>query len=882
MNRFALWVVGLAVIGCNRGGTEVPIPDLDRSGKIQLVCVDVDFPTSVAPDVRGILPLDACDLESSEIADGFNPSTLGEVTQIQTGEITTLNFTQQGVFDTIVAVPGFTGFRVGEQPTGIQVSRFNGDFTYVSSFSAKTIQAYATEKILGVTIGNQLPPDDIVEPLEAGPTDLALYELPDASQPQIIERNNEGEVTNVIPGGVATRWLYAPVPDLGEVAEIEVDPETGEFLSIGFLPLPTATCGSVTPVDPPISDDDDYNRICPDQGANQRFVKTVQTTNPCLDGPGEGPRPVALHVDYGLAQEADLREDDVLLVADANQPIIHRFQLGFSGATVLEPIVTNVPTLSIATSPFVPPSVANQSATQRYLYAISAEDSSVLAVDYAEDSTTFGAVLPVIAGISPRANEEQVESRNRIRSGFANARAIEVVTPDYELNIDDPNNPFVEASDLCNPNDADAVLVAQNPANMRGVFLAVSLANGQLFFLDVYDLNATCRGAGCNNVTEPDALASIRRHRRRWFTTPTSFIEVDGSPALIFNASQGTLDPMTGAARNSDGPGLEFIECPSSMFGIFGDDPTSTDTLICASSQVWSSFSQGWEATWGGLIPASEGGLGMFSDTSFDGEPPSEGVAWFLAGDVPFCSVGVLGPTALPGAPDGVSLENVDYGGDRVLVTGELPPESRNDPDCMVFEDVPDEIEDAPVWFPIVRAFDDQLEIGPAPPNRFYTLETVRQCYTQSTEYQVRTQGAYTVVGSVSGFVHRTTIDPTTGECVLDEGRPIANLPGSSVLDVDTVLSGRAFPNQRYINPLVSFQIGPFEDVAITDSTFAVLTFNVFNGFGVLSIDTSSGFSSLPSDLEYASEFDQLYFVDLQAGVRQLIFDPLSTLEVFQ
>ena len=50
------------------------------------------------------------------------------------------------------------------------------------------------------------------------------------------------------------------------------------------------------------------------------------------------------------------------------------------------------------------------------------------AIDYAEDSDTFGAVLPMIAGVSPRANEENVESRNRARSGFANVRAIEVVS----------------------------------------------------------------------------------------------------------------------------------------------------------------------------------------------------------------------------------------------------------------------------------------------------------------------------------------------------------------------------------------------------------------------------------------------------------------------
>jgi hypothetical protein len=32
----------------------------------------------------------------------------------------------------------------------------------------------------------------------------------------------------------------------------------------------------------------------------------------------------------------------------------------------------------------------------------------------------------------------------------------------------------------------------------------------------------------------------------------------------------------------------------------------------------------------------------------------------------------------------------------------------------------------------------------------------------------------------------------------------------------------------------------------------------------------------------FSSRFEQLYFVDLQRGVRQIVFDPLSTLQSFQ
>ncbi len=875
MIRWAGWGLCFVLIAaCNRGGTQVVLPALDRSAKIQLFCADLEQITGVDFAVRALLPLEACELATSELAAEFTPFRLGAVTQIQSGEVVAVNFTARGVFDTSDTVPGFNGLRVGEQPTGIQVSPFDPEFTYVSSFSSKAIQAFPTVRLLTAD-----DPLDLAEGQEvdtgAGPTDLALYELVDEARTL---PEDGGPVTGVEPGNIVFRFLYAPIPDLGVVAQIEViDAETGELGEPTFLELETASCATTDPVPPPPSTSADYHRICPNSGPAARFVKAVRTTVPCVDGLEAGPRPVTVRVDYGDPSNLG---DDVLLIADVNQPIIHRFLLeNANGATTaLDPIVTDTPTTALAVTPFVPASFDNLTATQRYLYAISAADGSVLAVDYTPTSSSFGSVLPVIAGISARANQENVESRNRVRSLFTNARAIEVVTPEYVLRTDQEGD--LAVTDLCDPIDSNEASLAQNPFNMRGVFLAVSLGSGTLFFLDVYDLNAPCRGGSCNTVTQPDAFASIRRHRRRFGLTPSSFIEIQGTPSLVFNVAQGTLDAETGAARNSDGPGLDFISCPESMFGVFGDDPTSgADGLICTSSQVWSNApSQRWDAVWQGLIPSSEGGLGLFSNESFSGEPGN----WLVAGDVPFCEIGVLGPTELPGAdPTVPDLVNTPYRGDRVLITGELPPNRMNDPDCEKFQDVPDEIDDSPVWFPIVRAFNDELEIGESPNPSRYTLEQVAFCFNQFTEYQIHTRGAYTVVGTSSGFIHRVIPDPITNECVLDAERPI-EAPGG-VLDVDTVLSGRAFPGVQFINPLVSFQIQRFaEGLAVTDSTVVVLTFNISNGFGVLLFDTSAGGTSLPSSMLFSESFDRLYFVDLVRGVREIAFEPLSSVQSFQ
>ena len=891
MKRFLVIAsCALVLASCRGNANNVVLSSLDRSEKIQLLCADLELITGNLFDLRQVLPNEICSAETT-FAPEVEAQFLGAVTQTQTGEVAVVSFTRSAILDTNRTVPGVTALRVGEQPTGIQISPFEPSYTYVSSFSPKSVQAIPTEAVI---TGASASPTQQVR-FEAGPTDLALHEL--ASVGEII-RDEEGRVQGAT-GDIAYRFLYAAIPDLGQIAQIPIITTTGPdgmsnvHESLGtpqFISLGTYDCASVTPVPSPASTENDYHRICPEdfQSREGRFIKTVETTETCLDGPELGPIPVALTIDRG--QEDD-PTDDVLLVADANQPVIHRFDLFLNGATAIEPIVTGTPTTDVDVTPYVPATSDpdDRAATERYLYAVSAADSSVFAIDYTEDPAgtpdderRFGAVLPLLSGISSRANEENVESRNRVRSAFANVRSIEVISPFYNLEIDPgTGDASVPEADICTSSDGDAFALAQNASNMRGVFAAVSLSNGTMFFLDVYDLNAPCRGGegaiACSLAeTGSDRFASIRRNRRRFGFTPSTFISIDGTPSLQFNTAPGKLDETTGDPLNSDGPGLEFISCPPSLFNAFGANPASAsdDALVCASSQVWSSFTQRWDARWEGLIPHSEGGLGLFSDESFDGDPGN----WFLGGDVPLCRVGVLGEQQGPEIDSGLSIDLVDsYGGDRVLIVGELPPSTRDDPNCEQFEDLRDDIDDFPVWFPIIRAFNNQLEIGPSPNANRYTLDEVRFCFNQFTEYQIHTQGAYAVTGTTSGFIHRVIPDATTGECILDDDRPV------ELDDVDTFLTARAFEDTQFINPLVSFQIGPFpSDTSVTDSTVVLLNFNILNQFGVELLDTSASRRSLPASMLFSEEQDQLFFVDFETGVRRIVFSPLSIVQTFE
>jgi hypothetical protein len=916
MRFFAVVLCALFLASCRGNANNVVLSSLNRSAKIQFLCADLELITGNLFELRNILPTELCSAETT-FAPEVTAQFLGAVTQTQTGEVAVVSFTNSLTLDTNRTIPGVTALRVGEQPTGIQISPFESSYTYVSSFSPKSVQAIPTEAI--ITGESDFPTQQ--RRFEAGPTDLALHEH--AFFVPITEGGTPGAPVTGAKSTIEYRYLYAAIPELRQIAQIKIgiikDEQNGDRHGVmgppTMIDLPTIDCASVELVIPPPSDASDYHRICPEDFVDRpgRFIKTVETTTPCVDGAVPGPSPVALAIDYGL--EDDLT-DDILLVADANQPVIHRFRLFTDGARELKPIVTGTPTTDVDVTPFVPKTSDpdDLAATERYLYAVSAMDSSVLVVDYSDpgdlgdaddpDTEAYpGAVLPIIAGISPRANEENVESRNRVRSAFSNVRSIEVVSPFYEpVENADTGTVTVPESDICSSSDPDAFAIAQNPRNMRGVFLAVSLSNGTMYYLDIYDLNAPCRGGegviACTLAeTGSDQFASIRRHRRRFGFTPSIFIEIDGTPSLQFNTAPGKLDETTGEPLNSDGPGLEFISCPaamaserSSMFNIFGVNvgPSDEDALICSSSQVWSTFTQRWDARWEGLIPHSEGGLGLFADESFpipgspefpDGTPGR----WFLAGDVPFCRVGVLGDQEGAETDSDLSIDHLQsYGGDRVLIVGELPPSSRGRPECEEFDDLRDDIDDSPVWFPIIHAFNVQLEIGPSPNPDRYTLDQVRSCFGQFTEYEIHTRNVYTVTGTTSGFIHRVVPDETTSECVLDLGDE-PNARPFDPNDVDTYLTGRAFEDTQFINPLVSFQIGPFPPMtSVTDSTVALLNFNILNQFVPEVLDTSTARRSLPASMLFSEQQDQLFFVDFATGVRRIVFSPLSIVQTFE
>ena len=122
MKRFIVIAsCALVLASCRGNANNVVLSSLDRSEKIQLLCADLELITGNLFDLRQVLPNEICSTETT-FAPEVEAQFLGAVTQTQTGEVAVVSFTRSAILDTNRTVPGVTALRVGEQPTGIQIS----------------------------------------------------------------------------------------------------------------------------------------------------------------------------------------------------------------------------------------------------------------------------------------------------------------------------------------------------------------------------------------------------------------------------------------------------------------------------------------------------------------------------------------------------------------------------------------------------------------------------------------------------------------------------------------------------------------------------------------------------------------------------------------
>lgn len=696
-------------------------------------------PTVVTPatfERPGAVAFVCVDTETStlvvrDLCEGVTGSTderyalVGLVTQTASGEVGAIDFRVRRVVDADPRVPGFTFTRVGEFPSAIAVAPEEPGVTYVASFGSRRVEWYPT----GLFLGGAVPSAEVrgSVDLSAGPTDLVL--APNAPVAYL-----------ALPGD----GTVVPVP-------IQADRSLGD---------PSGTITPTVPTELPAPEAgpaSDYRFECAPEGETA-FLGTPPMSDVRTEVLAAG---MAAQPHRLLVVDNPDGTDDELLVADRELPLIYRFTIAADGTlTEQPPLAPGVPVRDLAVSPFVSATATGgvPEGSARYLYAIDDTDQSVLVMDFDPDptSTSFGAVLPVSFG-----NDQA----DRLRlAGKANA--LDVIVRAY-----DPESP-----DYCTAPTGD-----ESPLNLRGVFLAVGLANGAMQIVDVVDLDGPCRGVQCTPADSPaeeiDQFVYIQRHRPRVANFVVEGVSTLGSPVLSVDGVGRVADTTVGDQVIE---GMAARECPPGQDYIFGE-------LICAAADPWALRAERWTATYEGTIPGTRE-LARF-------EAAGGGFFDFILEDgrAVLCERGVLG------AQDLVGLTQDDpefgYGGDTLLITTE-PPEEKREICAEYFE--PEEgssREREVIELPIRQAFADRVRVD--------IQDSVDQtdfleCYADTAEFvgvSVRLEQAFLVSGAQTGFLHRVVAEDGTDACRVDAaGQPI------DPADPTTYRNGRAF-NGRVVDP---------------------------------------------------------------------------------
>lgn len=816
MSARKLTALALLLAGaCSNNQNAIVPPSFDRPGRMALGCYRSDGATGQ------LRPLGECagrDNEDDE-EDEDPLRHIALVVQTARGEVGAVDLQERDAIDSDTLVPGYTFVRVGELPSAIVLPPDRPDVTFVASFGAQAIEAVpSTRFIPGAAQHGETPAVASTLALDEGPTDLAYFE--------------------VDPSDGAARFLFAPLPDAGTVVQVPV----GADGTLGAATV-LALGDTVTPQLEVVAPTTDDQRLC-------GFLETRAAT-PSMRVPvalGATPEPVRLRVVEGPTG----RE---LLVADASLPLIHRFSLDATGATALPPIDTGTPVLDFAVTPLVPVALTDTVATQRFLYAIDATDRSVMAIDYGTGSPSFGAVIAM--GIGQEASD-RIPLRVR-------ARTLEVGYPRYEL--DDAAN--VTSARCTSADELDRREEAL-PGTLRGVFLFVGALDGTFHTVDVHDLDAECRGgAMCGTpANEQDVYVRIRRHHPRMASLLDEPMELVASPSTSIEGLTTRVAEDGSTIGREDAVGLASITCPGvgteELVRAFPTDDDALPPLVCITVDPWLALGQTWTAVFEGPLRHAAGGRGRFV-TDVMGNPG----AYFVAEDVDFCSVGTLGTedvvaSALPeGDPES------GYGGDMLVVTGEMPPSTRGLPECAKFllPEEDDSRERERIAFAIEAASPGVLRLGAALPGGLDTsFDEVRGCFPEPTAYAVHARDAFVVGGLRTITRHR--VQDVGGACRVVMGDFDPTRP-------DTYRVFRAFPGRTFIAPEIAFELRAPEG-GIATGTEVALGFQVGNVPGMVAVDAGT----LVESMLYAPTGTVLYVVDAGAttGLVAYRFDTLARL----
>lgn len=882
-----------AFAGCANTQPPPSPASFNRPAAVAFACLDLGTPgtgASPIPVHRGCCaftdpqrtlwygvpppPEDACPVGP---ADTGNFVLHALVTQTASGEVAAVDLRDETVEDSRRDIPGYTFVPVGELPTAIAVGHAPPHHTYVASAGSADIHVLATGALRQLSPGQRALGQ--AAPLELGARPLDM----------------------VVQAGPFGDRLFVTLPAQGQLLVVPIrDNGTLHEEDIQVIALSSAIPAAQVAGGGPYAFHHAGGSVqgAPCERYSLRPLSEAPLEPPDLDVyTGGTPEPGRLTIDAYCPPDAP-QCTPRLLVSDLSLPIVHVFSL--DGNVVEQaPIVTGVPTSQVVVTPWVPTAPPGTelpdgapSATQ-FIYAIDATDGSVLA-------TEQGKLLRV--SNDPNGRPDRLPVEMTYAGGPAVATTLEVVHPGFDPARGDPEQYIARTDPLdseagqaeCFPADSDG----QDPRVLRGVFLAVGLADGTVQIVDVHDtelsecsscpialrrhaprIDAGYRALDLDPEDVPNAIG------RQVLTTPT--FTFDGqvlrmrSDGTTFDSRIGGLSCIRCGADSGKTrayPAEEDLAQPGAQpdaqggamadaqDGTVGDDSTLRscaldEALICAEPDPWTAADEAWAVVYEGVLPGSLGGEGRFgSDAELDVE-------------IDPCAVGALGEDAL----------SPDHPGDQLVLRSPLPPDSyweqlpaRARAACEALAEARAADPALRVAFPILGArrtdTGGTLALGSSfvdaiPETRGSDLDDLslmEACFVgEPVAYDIRVREGYLVSGSRTGFVHRVGADGD-GRCILDPG-------------ADPRAGGRAWAGRRFENHGVSFQLAtrPPEgsNVLLSFRVDDLATKAVFDGTNAR-LQRIEGV--LPTTLRYNALDERLYLVDIhRRGLLPISLGPL-------
>ncbi len=895
-----------------------------------LACFDLTI--STAPAVR---PLADCALQIDVTTNTrTTPANTALhmhalVTQRTRGEVGAVDLISRTVLDSDQSLPGYTFVPVGELPNDIVVPPNDPACTYVASRGPVDglhpgITILDTRRFrAGGSGGNRYP-------------SYPAYRLPAAPAAMRLAPDGGSLWVALDSIGVLAR---VPILSACQLGAIDLVVPLSEEVPSGTAPTAGASADTV--------------RTCALSADQLSPVVLPVPRDPAVDPGATIPEPVAFTFDTAAG---------LILVADRAFPLIHRVRI--ADGTLDTPLATGAPVRDVAVTPRVPDDydlvddpardmtcdtyhgpasqVPDPTTTfSRYVYAIDDTDGSVMAIEYTHGNPSFGAVLGVDVESSVRPDRIPMATI---------ARSLEILTPSYDVTAPDPRVP--PAADaacqrfnprgygLCIPSDP-APTQPPSPTVLRGVFLAVAGADGTVRVVDVYDLDAPCRGRSFGGLQMPgvdctsptvtgDTAIYVRRHRPRVGQLLAEFVNLDSGPSVFFaSGSSLTLDtdgtPRTTSTLDGgpDTTGTPYLatldppDCPTGMGRVWGlsDDAP----VVCSIVDPFAAVAETWSAVYQGTIPGTttQSANAVFVDGAFTGE---------IRTRVDYCVRGSIGSEeAFAVASAHPDVPEARYLGDMMAITTTMPTAQISDRAlCRAVlgisqvgeTQLPVTVRVQHVGTPddLAPPFIGRITVSPESliENRSVSYPTLRAC-PAAPETCASTDplhpGSFCDTASNTCMAFPTIADALScyGDTLLTIdmrsyraytvsasrsgylNRVVRGADGNCTFDVDPahlspLLQGHAFNDVTYANPRIRFR--PTGLTALTPVLDRVeIRMPLTGGPSQAGVDLSSSGGtrtmSLPGSLLYSHEMAALYVIETERrGLVELTLRPITVTPV--